>query len=149
MRYLTKGEKKERIADWERVKKGQQKPSVADKDIIPLCDALNELEGVCTIQSCSGHFGITNPDSSHYIQKAHLWLRLDKETALKFYEHVFELADNKLIEVVEILFHPKDVWGGVIVSIIFEGNNSGKLLASSDVILPFFSELVNNDVRLR
>ena len=141
VRYLTEGEKKELLADWNRAKEGKQ-GSLADKDIIPLCDALNELRGVCTIQSCSGHPNIANLDGSHYVQKAHLWLRLDEENSKKFYEQAFKLADNKLIEVVEILFHPKDEWGGEIVSIIFEGNNSGKLSATSKTIISFFSELI-------
>lgn len=138
-------EKPSILAEWEERKHASLRPEgdsggrgYTDPEIIPLCDALNETEGVVTLQSCCGH-AYANGRFDH----GNLWLWLSPSMAFEFYRFVHRLTahqhPNGPIRDVSIL------WGRngqqEIVSISFDGANEGKLEQSADIILAFFRSL--------
>lgn len=146
-RFLTLEEKQQRLEQWHRERRlprpagplgGRGFP---DPDIFPLCDALNALPGICTIQSCAGHPRLRYADGATHC--AHLWVRLDEQTAKAFDARVFELADDRdhFEEVVRLYSRGE----GEVFSIEFRGNESGLLEESSTIILHFFQSLYEND----
>lgn len=129
-RYLQPTDKVTILAEWQRL---QDQPRPAgdlagkgwpDPEIIPLCDELNKLFGVCTLQSCSGHGG----------GGGGLWLWLDEPTSRMFdlWGHV--LANMQGIEVVSRKY---TAWGQEITAIDFD-SRFDKALKS---VLLFFRAL--------
>lgn len=107
-----------------------------DPDILPLCDQLNALPGLCTLQSCAGH-GETEHSG---IWPASLWLWLDERTSRSMDENAHVLANNPLMESVSKCFKP---WGHVIWEIMFFGNERGRLDESGAALIDFFTEMVS------
>ena len=106
-----------------------------DPDIVPLCDALNQLPGVCTLQSCAGH---SAEDSDGAIYPGELWLRLGPGIKGRFEAAARQLAANTLIDRVGKIYWED---GKETVTVIFKGNESGHLAQSSVVLLKFFEKL--------
>ena len=138
-RYLTAGEKTRRLAEWESLR-SQPLPDgdcggrgYPDPDIFPLCDYLNALPGVCTLQSCAGH-----RSREGLISSAHLWLKLDRTSARRFKKNAFVLAGDDHIERLGLSYMPDE---GEVVEIIFKGNERGMLVDSALPIASFFEDI--------
>lgn len=129
MRYLSRSEKDKILANWSiEIQLGKPDP-----DIINLCNELNKIPGICTIQSCSGHF------RNGYRECGHLWLRLMEDFNKKFVKRAFMLSSANGIERVSTIYSS---WGEEIVNIEFEGNErpspNYSLNRSIENILEFF-----------
>ncbi|KKN61938.1 hypothetical protein LCGC14_0517070 [marine sediment metagenome] len=137
-RYLTPKLKRSILLEWDRTKATPSPPSDLagrgwpDSEIIPLCDALNALPGVCTLQSCAGH-----KRESRFIC-GHLWIVLDESMSRKFDQKAFELSSQANIDRLCKIYSS---WGQEIVSIEFLGKERGLLQASMGTILQFFESL--------
>ncbi len=133
-RYLTPPGKKTNLAFWES-RKSDPRPSGdlsgkgwPDPEIIPLCDALNQLPGVCTLQSCCGHGGA-----------GHLWLWLDEVLSREMDRWGHVLARMHGIEVVSRKYTH---WGQEITAIEFDGR--AEFNKACESVLIFFSTLAAN-----
>ena len=127
-------ESKRTLMRWPGVKGGY---GYVDADIVPLCDALNRLPGICTLQSCAGH---PAGELGGYVSPGHLWLQLDQRMARRFEEQAHQLAAEPVIERVEKIYWED---GKETVTVHFKGNESGRLAESSTAILKFFEKLHN------
>ncbi len=150
--YLTKDEKQKRTAEW--VEKRERFKSYglrADEDtagtgypdpaIYELTDRLNKLEGICTVQSCSGHPRLGGDAKRKWSAPGQLWLRLDKHMFDRFIHHAQKFVGYEEIEEVVIR------WGrereGPIVEINFKGLDVSvvSLSKSSDLIVEWMEGL--------
>lgn len=111
-RYLGPDDKDAIHAEW-AARRAEAPPSGdlagkgwPDPEIFPLCDELNRLPGVCTLQSCSGHGA-----------GGHLWLWLDEATSLEFDRWGCVLARMPGIESVS---KKLTGWGQEIAAIEFD-----------------------------
>ena len=145
-RYLSPEAKERLLADWAKTKAtplpegelgGRGWP---DPNIFPLCDALNALPGVCTLQSCAGHL-IVLADGSENRQPGHLWLWLSAAVSAEFDRCAFDLATSPTIDWIRRCYGG---WGQEITEIIFAGDDRGQLAESSAVILAFFRETLES-----
>jgi hypothetical protein len=109
-----------------------------DRGVLDLCDRLNALDGVVTLQSCEGH-RYPNGDESFSENAAGLWLWLDRSRAREFYERAASLAEHPRIEQIRFLW---GIEGREIVDVIFDGVSRGKMHESSDVIVSWFEPQV-------
>ena len=105
----------------------------ADPDIYPLCDRLNALAGVCTIQSCAGHIL-----DDGFLRTGHIWVWLDAATSERFDRQAWVLAAAPSIERVSRLYLAS---GQEISCIEFAGNEKGLLKDSCCAIAEFFTAL--------
>jgi hypothetical protein len=103
-----------------------------DPPIIPWCDRLNRISGVCTLQSCSGH------RRGRWRSAGHLWLWLTEDMSRRFDERALLLAQQPEIERVYRMYSD---WGREVTAVEFRGEEWGRLDASMNVILRFFSSL--------
>lgn len=133
-RYLSKAEKRKVIASWEKTCNQPYLDSVGspDPDVFKLVDFLNGIDGVCALQSCSGHI------RNGIIDNACLWIKLNRRMAHKFYSAAPKLAQHELIESVSFRFGTGE---GEIIEIYFKGNASGLFSQSEVVIMEFFRGL--------
>ncbi len=129
-RYLTGDAKQPIIREWE-VKKLSERPSddpgghgYPDPEIYGLCDVLNAIPGVCTLQSCSGH-GMVG---------GHLWLWLSIDLSDQFNHWAHVLARMEGIEFVQRKYTE---WGQEITAIKFDG----RFEEASNSIVVFFQAL--------
>lgn len=143
-RHLTPEEKERALAEWRDLIESSAPPEgielggrgFPDPDIIPWCEALNEIPGICTIQSCQGH---GSAEEGSVISSGSLWLRLDQAMSEAFRRHAFALAaDTRHIEQLSTLYMP---WGQEVVSIAFAGNERNLLAPSMRRILAFFQAM--------
>lgn len=147
-RFLTVEEKVDHIAEFECYKADpsnwrRQHPSAKggegyiDHEVLPLCDALNAIDGVCTIQSCCGH-----QNKHGYIYPGHLWIRLSEELMRRFEEEIAWLLDQDVIQHVSKLYcfqhgnSPHEV-----IDIKFLGEYHGRMDEAQAVIACFFEGL--------
>lgn len=140
-RFLTEGEKVEEVSAWLKkrsnplpsdVRGGQGHP---DRDMFPWTDRLNQIRGVCTIQSCAGHslHGGNIMEST-----GNLWIRVSEPMWKRFLWAVPYLAANPLIDRLRLMFlHGR----GDIIDINFQGNERGQLAESMGIICEFFERL--------
>lgn len=63
-------------------------PGLPETSMIPWCEKLNDIDGLCTVQSCAGH----GPDACGYRSSGHLWLRLSAPMMKQFIERGSDLA---------------------------------------------------------
>ncbi len=132
-RHLSPDEKAEILSAWcEQQRMGAPGPGGLDPDMIPWCEKLNALPGVCSVQSCSGH------SENGSLRSGHLWLRLDDVTSRAFDRAAFRLSANPHIEQVARLY---SAWGEEITSITFAGNERNLLTESLQAIVNFFRSL--------
>jgi hypothetical protein len=143
-RYLTDRAKAEVLAEWERLK-ANPRPlgapggrGLPDPEIIPYVDALNALEGVCTLQSCCGH---TDDRSRGVDAPGHLWLWLSEAMSREFDRRAFVLAGKPYVECVERMYSE---WGQEIASITFAGAERDLLPESGQSIIRFFHSLATS-----
>lgn len=109
-RHLTAPEKTRKVADFAAYRsdpgnyrtvhpeaKGGE--GWIDPEVLALVDALNALEGVCTVQSCCGHrWPIPgDPDGAERVHRGQLWLRLSEGVSRRFEERVGELLAHDVI----------------------------------------------------
>ncbi len=141
-RHLTREAKRRELERWARLRAEHidapgldhpSEPGHADPDIYPLCDRLNALHGVCTIQSCAGHIL-----DDGFMRSGHLWLWLDPATAGKFDRQAWTLAAMPAIQRVARLYLAS---GQEITCIEFAGNERAMLKDSADAIASFFASL--------
>jgi hypothetical protein len=136
-------EKAEILEGWEERKRTSIRPGAkggrgyVDPRIVPLCDALNNLDGLCTLQSCAGH---PAAESDGPVYPGCLWLRLNQRMARRFEEQAHRLAAEPVIERVGKIYWED---GKETVTIDFKGDEAGLLTESSTVILKFFEKLHN------
>lgn len=135
-RYLTEAEKARELAAWcETLGNPIGGPGSPDTEIIPWCQKINALEGICTVQSCAGHAASERDD---YESCGHFWIRLDEDRASLFHRRAFELAEHSVIERVSLIYQS---WGQEVVEIYFRGRATGQLKDSMGVILAFLGSL--------
>jgi len=103
-----------------------------DPPIIPWCARLNRIPGVCTLQSCAGH------RQGRWRSAGRVWLWLTLELSRRFDERALQLAQQPEIERVYRVYSD---WGQEVTAIEFRGEEWGRLDASMNVILRFFSSL--------
>ena len=131
-RYLSPAEKVHVLAGWD-ARKREPRPDgdlggrgYPDPEIFGLCNALNAIPGVCTLQSCAGHrLGPMN------LQPGHLWLRLDETLSGRFRQTVFDLLRQPTIQGIATLYHFGD---REIVEIVFDGTERGAACFERSVI---------------
>ncbi len=124
-RFLTPECKAIEMEAWQQILKKwaaagrPHRPDVGtpDASIIKWCDRINEIDGVATLQSCTGHLL-----KNDYQSGGHLWLWLDEQKSNLFRRNAFALAltPDKLIEQVSIIFSS---WGQEVAEIVFRGMN--------------------------
>ena len=134
-RYLTATEKSHELEAWSRIQAecvGLSGPGMPDPEIMPWCEKINALDGICTLQSCAGHRGGERGLGGH------LWLRLDRAKARIFQNRAFELTRHSGIERISLIYQP---WGQEVVQIEFQGAPTGQLDASIRAILGFLESL--------
>lgn len=144
-RYLTPFEKERVLTEWRETLRSMPKAVPSDGDergypdppIVPWCEELNDVTGICTVQSCCGHKRLDGTFVS-----GHLWLRLDKEMAARFDMQALALAGASGIERVSRLYSQ---WGAEVVEIVFLGNERGQLERSMQSILGFLRTLSSTD----
>ena len=93
-----------------------------DPEILSFCDWINTFNGMCTLQSCTGH----PPRAGQGASAGVLWVWLDREYTDLFRLRVYDLVQHPLIEKVQ---HVYARWGE-FAEIIFKGNESGQLVES-------------------
>lgn len=108
-----------------------------DEAVFPLCDRLNALDGVCTMQSCAGHRRPSADRVGQYIYPGEVWLWLSESMLRWFAEAAGRLAGQDGIEAVSVLYGRYDD-NRAVVSIQFQGNEQGRLSSSSDKVGCFF-----------
>ena len=135
-RYLSAPEKAETLEEWRILLESPpiSGPGAPDLEIVPWCEKINALVGVCTIQSCAGH----GPDKRGYRSSGHLWLRFDEQLTHRLNGRAFGLARLSAIERISIIYQP---WGKEVVEIEFKGNPYGMLDESLGAILSFLRGL--------
>lgn len=129
-RYLTPAEKAQEIERWMRLRAEAERDGFTgesdrkgghgyvDRGVLALTDALNAIEGVCTLQSCEGH-EYSNGDGTRTSGAGGIWIWLDEPLARAFYRRASDLAEEPSIEQVALL------WGRgrsrEIIDLIFAG----------------------------
>jgi len=125
-----------------------------DPETYALCDELNTIEGICTIQSCSGHRVAYAEDGTVMangevvgptLWAAQLWLRLSRPMRDLVIERGDMLKALPGIERVQLMFAD---WGDTL-DIVFDGLNAGadyadglrKLQASGRAIREFLKRM--------
>lgn len=80
--YLTAIEKEATLAYFAKRRVDLRSPSepggdgTQDPEVLPLCDRINALDGLCTVQSCSGHRQRQPGGKSAWASEACVWLRV-------------------------------------------------------------------------
>jgi hypothetical protein len=145
-RWLTPWDKMREVANWDETKRdfatradipdhplgGYGYP---DPEIYAVCDRLNALPGVCTLQSCAGHER-ANDDGSKYVYAGQLWLWLDMKRAAAFERVAPTLAASPLVE------RLRKLWlrdGREVVDVEFTSGD--QFTAATKLICRFFAEL--------
>ena len=147
-RFLTEQEKAFELAAFERYQADpsnwrRQNPEARggegyiDHEVLPLCDDLNQLEGLCTIQSCCGHV-----NTHGYQYPGQLWIRLSAEMSRRFDARVSELIKQDVIQHVTKLYSFQE--GDVpheVIDLKFWGEPHGRMAEAHAVVAVFFWEL--------
>ena len=126
-RYMTPAGKDAEMAHWSEMQRIGMRPDndpgghgYVDPEVLGLCDAINEMDYVCTLQSCAGHrLERHDEPGSFYVENAGMWLWLRKDKARQLYSRILELEGSHWVEslqvqwidgreIVDIKFRP---WG--------------------------------------
>lgn len=154
-RYLTYADKARELTLWERTKREVVAPvdrpdkiaghGYPDPEIFDACDRLNAIDGVCTLQSCAGHWSPEYHDDFDRLTRipwpGSLWLWLDERMAHAFDHHAFDLALHPNVEQVSRIYHRHDGEGREILDITFLGSAHGVLRESVEMLVGFFAGL--------
>lgn len=142
MRFLTPDAKLEILAEWQRTREQWRDGSLRgtgepDTDIIPWCDRINALPGLCTLQSCAGH------TENGSIKSAHFWIWMSRSVSENFDRNAFLLLRNRdRIDWVSRHYLPD---GKEIASITFFGNERDLLEQSATLIYGFMCGIAEAD----
>lgn len=105
-----------------------------DPEMLPWVEKINRIDGLCTLQSCSGH---ANKDKGHWAA-GRLWLWMAREKWEAFQGLALDLAQEPTIERVASLYQP---YGRVVIDLTFEGLACGTLEESMDIILKYLQSM--------
>lgn len=155
-RYLTPAEKEVEVRDWLTVRaefiagrNWDGKPIPAgdlggygypDVPMFRWTDKLNALDGVCTVQSCSGHWTHDGGPAQHH--DGQVWLRLSGSLTRAFERHAMQLAAEPCIRNLRTIYLPD---GHQVVDIVFVSDGGIVMDSSLMVILDFFEGLIAGD----
>ena len=141
-RWLTNADKEFVLVSWSEAKI-QPVPEgdyggvgYPDPDIVPWCDRINALPGVCTLQSCAGHVRQGGERDA-----GHLWLWLSRPMAGAFDSHAHRLARH--VSYIEDVTRRYTSWGQEVTVITFAGNERDRLPPSLRLILAFLRTLAH------
>jgi tRNA(Phe) wybutosine-synthesizing methylase Tyw3 len=112
-----------------------------DPEVLPLVDALNTLEGVCTVQSCCGHRHPIpdDPDGAEWVHHGQLWLRLSESVSRNADERVgVLLAHDVIVHVQKLYSYPEMSEPHEVFDVQFR---DGHLESASRVIEDFFTSV--------
>ena len=109
-----------------------------DAPIFALCDRLNAIEGICTVQSCAGHRVQAADGSGEHLYCGQLWRRMDEERSAWMLGNAMRLALDPLIEGVALRFQD---YGHEVWDVKFRGRERGTLAESSELLSRFFAEV--------
>lgn len=133
-RYLTEDEKARTLAQFRSVcataKFGEGADGWLDRDVLALCERLNALAGVCTVQSCSGH-----PMSGRGpLLAGQVWIRLGDWLAAMFFDSdiVQDLASKEYIYKVARVYLPH---GPEVLWIVFQADTADTFARACDAIV--------------
>lgn len=133
VRHLTPDHKATILAEWESLAAAADSgPGCADSLIVPWCDRLNAIHGVCTLQSCAGHI------ENGYLHSGHIWLWLDQAKSAEWDRRAYELATARTIERVTRIYSS---WGQEVHCVEFQGEEWGRLTESMKMIEWFVTSL--------
>jgi hypothetical protein len=152
-RYLTAEEKAREVASFAAYRRDPSKHRTAhpnakggegwiDPEVLPLVDALNDLEGICTVQSCCGHrWPIPDdPDGAEMVHRGQLWLRLSEDLARRVDERVGELlAHDVIVQVSKLYAYQGMSEPHEVLDVLFREGSIGD---AERVIVGFFRRLV-------
>jgi len=151
-RFLNEEWKQYHLQEWENERKSPRDPrdagghGWADPEVFDLCDALNVLPGIVTLQSCCGHMLKDAQDGSEYRHHAKFWIWLDPDRSRLFDERAHELTcRGPHIERVARLY----MLDRTIAAITFHGMEMGRLDQSAKDILDFFRRICFADTGCR
>lgn len=114
-----------------------------DPAVYALTDRLNAIDGICVVQSCSGHLHPGETQGMQAMWSGQLWLRVDESMAKAVTARAYELVARPQIEHVQRIFH--ESWGDLI-DVIFDGMNRGRerFNESAEAIASFFECVVRD-----
>lgn len=140
--YMTLEEKAKEMGHWGELQSGPRGPAghgFPDDLIIPLCDKINALSYVCTLQSCAGHDG----SKEKWEYPGELWLWFDQASFHEFLRRAAQLAECPGIEQVSVLYGRYNDRRAV-VSVMFHGMNKGQnaLEKSAKTIMKFVEKVM-------
>lgn len=126
------------LSEWEDVRSAWESGRLRgvgapDAAMVPWCDRINSLPGLCTLQSCAGHW------RGDTIETAHLWIWLSREAGTRF-----ELAAPALAARAETIERVSKLYladGKKVASIYFRGDERGLLGQSMEVVFAFLREV--------
>jgi len=145
MKHLTSQEKDSRLGEWHALRAvsvDHSVPGTPDPEIYGLVDRLNEIEGVCVIQSCSGHKSSERKAEGRTFKRAILWLRVEERLLRAFEGLASRLYSSPLVDEVCVRYG-REV--GPVIEVIFDGKESGRLGRSRRHLISFFNELAGAD----
>lgn len=106
-RHLTPAEKARHLEEWER-------ETTDDEGVRPLMALLNQIDDVCTVQSCVGH-ARGRADGSVYVESAHVEMRLGERATRAFYAAMPRTRSLPFVEDALLSMRPgyevASVWG--------------------------------------
>jgi len=122
IQHMVPATKDYEVREWEKAKtgpRGEPGEGYPDTRILLLCDKINELPHICTLQSCAGH---TRSSERRWASDAHLWLWFDEKRFHRFVVRACELAKQSYINEVALLYgrYPDN---RVVASVHFQGDN--------------------------
>lgn len=141
MQHLTVAEKRQHISEWRDLQdraRDTLSPGSPDPEVFGLVDALNEIQGVCVVQSCSGHRQPERKAEGQAVRKGHLWLRLSGAMYRRFQQQAANLARVPVVDDVSVRFGRGE---GPVIEVVFDGKECGRLSRSGAYLVSFFSGL--------
>lgn len=149
--YLTANEKSKQLDRLWSLDADSKRNSGIDIELIHFLRRINKIDGLVTIQSCSGHRGYKGKST----EPAHLWIRLSKKMFNIFEKHVADFS-MEYCQVKKYYYFSKKgldnrTEPGVypILELWFEGKEINKrtLYVNLEYILKFFQGIVCQEIR--
>lgn len=111
-----------------------------DPDVYALVDSLNRLDGIVTMQSCSGHRH--EGEGSESMWSGQLWIAMCHPVWSRYVNHVDDMLEFPDIERASLLFLKGEM---DVADIIFQGMNKGEneLRRSGTIIYNFFENITS------
>lgn len=153
-RWLTKDMKDRSLNHWRAAKASYEQAKVdgslparpggmgyPDPEIYDLCDRLNALDGICTMQSCAGHLHPDEEPGDGAMWSGELWIATTRRIQMRVITRIRDLLQHDTyIERARLIFLPDSP---DVIDIIFQGMNKGSLTlaTSSDIIYDFMKRM--------